>query len=315
MILVGYEPKRKAYRLWLPGTNKIEVSPDVIIVEPTLKQQAVLVLTDVCKSHDPESNSQEKIEGPSVEAKQNRKIIEENEPIAHRTRSQTKETQWKDTANSGIQSKLHTHLAVSVMAFMANVTIPQTVEEAWELPNRTQWEQAMIQEIEALKQNDTYTLVEPPPDCKPIKNKWIFRIKTNPDGSLDKYKARLVIKGCSLREGVDFDETYSPVTRLESIRTLFSIAAVNDLEVYQMDVKSVFLNGRLEELIYMEQPNGFVDSTNRVCKLNKALYGFPQAPRAWHSRFDIFMKKFGLKSTTADPCVYANESGDIFVTL
>jgi len=118
-----------------------------------------------------------------------------------------------------------------------------------------------------------------------------------------------------LREGIDFDQTYSPVARLESVRNLLSIAAANNFEIYQMDVKSAFLNGKIKETIFMKQPDGFNDGTGRVCKLNKALYGLPQAPRAWYSRFDTFMKKFGLKSTNADPCVYTSDSNDIYVTL
>lgn len=125
----------------------------------------------------------------------------------------------------------------------------------------------------------------------------------------------MVIKGCSLQEGIDFDQTYSPVTRFESIRILLSIAATNDFELYQVDVKSAFLNGKLEECISIEQPTGFNDGTDRVYRLNKALYGLPQAPRAWHSRFDTFMKKYGLKLTNSDQCVYSSENNDIYLTL
>jgi len=320
MLLVGYEPKSKAYRLWLPGTNRVEISRDAIIVEPTLKQQAVLVpVIDVDEPRDVISNEEDVQETMIQQVKESmveKQSTEDKQPIAQRTRSQTKETPHEEFVSSRTRSKASTHFAVvDAMAFIANVKVPQTVEEARTLPDKDQWEQSMTTEIKALEQNNTYTLVEPPVNCKPVKNKWVFRIKTNPDGSLDKYKARLVIKGCSLRKGVDFDQTYSPVTRLESVRILLSIAAANDFELYQMDVKSAFLNGELEEDIFMEQPTGFNDGTERVCKLNKALYGLPQAPRAWNSRFDTFVKGFGLKATNADPCVYSNEEGDIYLTL
>lgn len=315
MILVGYEPKRKAYRLWLPGTNRVEVSRDVIVVEPEPKQQAIPVPTDVNEATIPEPNCKAEEQQKSFEPTEESTSNVENQPVAMRTRKKVKEIEVKQRDNSYTKDEVAMHLVVSATAFIANVTIPQTVEEARALPDKEQWEQSMNSEMKALEKNNTYTLVEPPPNCKPVKNRWVFRIKTNPDGSVNKYKARLVIKGCSLREGIDFDQTYSPVARLESVRILFSIAAANNLELYQMDVKSAFLNGNLEENILMEQPIGFEDNTGRVCKLNKALYGLPQAPKAWNSRFDAFMKKFGLKSTNADPCVYSNEDCDIYVIL
>jgi len=161
MILVGYEPKRKAYRLWLPGSNKVEISRDVIIVEPKTKQQAVLVPTDVNELN------KYKEKPPTEEST----IIEDNEPIAHRTRKQIKEAQLEQFISDRTQSKVSSHLAINSVAFIANVTIPQTVEEARSLPDKEQWEQSMATELKALEKNNTYTLVEPPQDCKLIKNR------------------------------------------------------------------------------------------------------------------------------------------------
>ena len=109
------------------------------------------------------------------------------------------------------------------------------------------------------------------------------------DGSIDKYKARLVIKGYKQREGLDYFDTYSPMTRINSIKMILAVAALRNLEVHQMDVKTTFLNGDLEEEIYMEQPEGFIVSgqEKKVCKLVKSLYGLKQAPKKWHEKFDI----------------------------
>jgi len=155
--------------------------------------------------------------------------------------------------------------------------------------------------------------VEAPKDRKPIRNKWVFRLKIKPDGSVDWYKARLVIKGCSQKPGIDFSETFSPVARFDSVRTL--LAAAKDFEIAQLDVKTAYLYGDLTETIYMEQPDGFNDDTNRVCLLNKSLYGLRQAPRQWYAKFDSFMREFGLKPTNADPCVYTSKNGELLVAL
>jgi len=121
--------------------------------------------------------------------------------------------------------------------------------------------------------------VDLPPGCQPLGYRWIFKRKMRPDGTIDKYNARLVIKGYKQRAGLDYFDTYSPVTRITSIRLVLAIAAIRNLEVHQMDVKTAFLNGNLEEEIYMEQPEGFIvaGQEKKVCKLVKSLYGLKQA--------------------------------------
>ena len=130
-------------------------------------------------------------------------------------------------------------------------------------------------------QNHTWELVDLPPGSKPLGYKWIFKRKMKADGSIDKYKASLVVKGYRQKEGLDYFDSYSPVTRITSIRMLISIAALFKLEIHQIDVKTTFLNGDLNEEIYMEQPEGFVVSgqEKKVCRLVKSLYGLKQAPK------------------------------------
>lgn len=132
----------------------------------------------------------------------------------------------------------------------------------------------MNSEIESILQNHTWELVDLPPRCKPLGYKWIFKRKMKADGSIDKYKAGLVVKGYRPKEGLDYFDTYSPVTRITSIRMLIVIAALYNLEIHQMDVKTAFLNGELDEKIYMEQPEGFqvLRQEKKVCKLVKSLY-------------------------------------------
>ena len=151
-------------------------------------------------------------------------------------------------------------------------------------------------------QNHTWELVDLPPGTKPLGYKWIFKKKMKADGSIDKYKARLVVKGYRQKEGLDYFDTYSPVTRITSIRMLIAFASLNNLEIHQMDVKTAFLNGDLEEEIYREQPEGFVapGQEKKVCKLVKSLYGLKQAQKQWHEKFDSAMLSNGFKINECD---------------
>ena len=143
------------------------------------------------------------------------------------------------------------------------------------------WREAINDEMDSLISNNTWKLVDLPPGCKIIGCKWVLRRKLKPDGTIEKFKARLVAKGFKQKEDIDFFDTFSPVTKITSIRLLIAIVAIYNLIIHQMDVKIAFLNGDLEEEIYIDQLEGFVLSGNehKVCKLLKSLYGLKQAPR------------------------------------
>ena len=162
----------------------------------------------------------------------------------------------------------------------------------------------MNSEIESLNENQTWEIVSLPKGSKPLPSKWVYKIKTNPDGSIDKYKARLVIKGFKQREGIDYNETFSPVAKMGTIRAILSIAASQNLHLAQFDVLIAFLYGHLDEAIYMKQPEVFEDGSNKVCKLLRSLYDLKQAPRCWNRRFGKYINKLGFKVSEADPCLY-----------
>ena len=184
-------------------------------------------------------------------------------------------------------------------------------------PEAPLWKEAVNNEIESIMQNHTWELVDLPPGSKPLGYKWIFKRKMKADGSIDKYKARLVVKGYKQKEGLDYFDTYSPVTRITSIRMLIAIAALFNLEIHQMDVKTAFLNDDLNEEIYMEQPEGFVVSgqEKKVCRLVKSLYGLKQAPKQWHEKFDHAMLTNGFKINECDKCVYVKNTDQGYVIV
>ena len=162
-------------------------------------------------------------------------------------------------------------------AFMINE--PSTYNAAMRISHKTDWQRAMNDELNSLLKNHTWDLVPLPLGRHSIKNKWVYKVKAKPDGSIERFKARLVAKGFSQSYGIDYDETYSPVAKMDSIRTLLSIAAVDDIEIVQFDVKTAFLYGTLDEDIYMDPPQGLEVPSGFVCHLQKSLYGLKQASR------------------------------------
>jgi hypothetical protein len=158
--------------------------------------------------------------------------------------------------------------------------------------NVDSWEKACQYEIDTLNKNKTWELVDLPTGCKAVKSKWVFKHKA--DGH---YCAHLVAKGFTQIPSLDYDETFSPVTCFKSLRPLLVLAALEDWEVHQLDVKSVFLNGMLNEGIYMEQPQGFITTgkETQVCHLKKAIYGLKQASHTWNSNIHAALTELGFK--------------------
>jgi hypothetical protein len=168
----------------------------------------------------------------------------------------------------------------------------------------------MDEELGQIEKNDTWELVPRPKNKNVIITKWVFRNKLNEDGHVTRNKARLVCKGYAQVEGIEFEEKFAPVARMEAICLLLAYACSKNIKMYQMDVKSSFLNGELEKEVYIEQPKGFQLSENAdyVCKLKKALYGLKQAPKAWYSRLDKYVQQAGFRKGSADSDLYIKVS-------
>ncbi|GKA55331.1 retrotransposon protein, putative, ty1-copia subclass [Tanacetum coccineum] len=183
-------------------------------------------------------------------------------------------------------------------------------------PQSKKWLASMNVEMQSMKDNDIWELVELPPNAKTVGHKWLFKKKTNMKGAVHTFKSRLIAKGFTQTYEVDYEETFSPVANIRAISILIVIAAFYDYEIWQMDGKTAFLNGHLSEEVYMMQPEGFVNPKypNHVCKLKRSIYGLKQASRQWNKRFDNEIKKFGFTQNRDEPCVYQKASGS-YVTF
>ena len=164
----------------------------------------------------------------------------------------------------------------------------------------------MKMEMDSLHSNEVWELVEPPADRKVVGSKWIFKRKVDADGTVERYKARLVAQGCTQRFGLDYEETFSPVVRFESIRSMVALGAQHKLQLHQMDVSTAFLHGELTEEVYMRQPEGFIEpgKEHLVCRLKRSIYGLKQSPRCWNHALDGQLKKMGFNQGASDPCLY-----------
>jgi hypothetical protein len=187
-----------------------------------------------------------------------------------------------------------------------------------QVDTKKKWEQGMKEEMDSLVNNQTWDLNQFPARKRALQNKWVYKLKEE-DGGKNRYKARFVVKGFAQKKGIDFDEIFSPVVKMTSIRTILSLLAVQDLHLEHLDVKIAFLHGDLEGDIYMQQAQGyeFKGKENLVCRLKKRLYGLNKAPRQWYLKFDKFMTEQSYNRCHSDHCFYFKklENGSYIILL
>lgn len=205
--------------------------------------------------------------------------------------------------------------------FVSSPESKLTYSSATKGENSSSWIPAIESEIDSIKRNKTWTLVPRSAARNILSSRWIFKIKDalRDDGtSYEKFKARIVTRGFQQKEGIDYAETFAPVVKFTTLRLFFALVAHYDLNCHQMDVKTAFLNGDLDKDVYMEQPDGFKDTSrpNHVCKLEKALYGLKQAPRLWFAKIDTFLiSELGFMSSAYDPCLYISRRASSIVIV
>jgi transposase InsO family protein len=210
---------------------------------------------------------------------------------------------------------LSTAKAFALMADMipAEPYEPKSWKDAMSHNGREKWFQAANDEMDSLISNSIWSLVDPPANRNVLKGRWVFKYKRGPSGDVIRYKARWVVKGYEQQQGIDYHETFASVVKPMSYKALFAITAAVDLEIEQMDVKTAFLYGAVQEDIFVEQPHGLSDGSGRVCKLNKALYGLKQSPRVWYKTLSTFLCEAGFTPLDADHSVFVKNSTYIAV--
>ena len=184
-------------------------------------------------------------------------------------------------------------------------------------PDAAQWHAAALEEFNALLENGTFVPVQLPPDRKAIGCRWVFKLKRKPDGSVDRYKARLVAKGFSQRPGLDFGQVFAPTARWAALRAIFALAAIQDLELYSLDISNAFLNGELDHEVYMQTPEGFKDrfGSDSVLKLNRALYGLKQAGHQWHRKLDSVLSSMQFKLVRCDNSIWVYKRDSVHIIV
>lgn len=182
---------------------------------------------------------------------------------------------------------------------------------------QVEWREAMATEFNALQVSGTWSLVPPKASMNVLPNKWVFCIKRKSDGSIEWYKARLVANGFHQQEGIDYAETFSPVVKHTTIRTVIALATHFNWPIRQLDVQNAFLHGYISEEVYMRQLAGFIDNQfpHYVCKLNRSLYGLKQAPRAWFQCFSDYLLELGFTKSLADYSLFTYHRNGVFIIL
>ena len=344
-IFLGYARGVKGYRLWCTekaSSPKIIVSRDVTFDEAAMVNQKQESKVDHAEidhgaikqveleiDYGKTRQEEDEINQPSTSGTTQPEVEQQDEPddkdageevepysiATGRERRQIRKPQrYLNSVACAVDSSDADSIAFALA--MADGTFgdePCTYHDAMDSKESKQWLAAMNEEIESLQKNQTWELVQLPKGKRIVGCKWVFKRKEGIPGiEPPRFKARLVAKGYTQKEGIDFHEVFSPVVKHSSIRILLAIVSTFDLELEQLDVKTAFLHGELEEQIYMSQPEGFIvpNKKDHVCLLNKSLYGLKQSPRQWYKRFDAFMIGTGYKRNQYDNCIYSKELPD-----
>ncbi|KAK9078427.1 hypothetical protein SSX86_002484 [Deinandra increscens subsp. villosa] len=337
LVHLGKEPGSKAYRLYNPNTGRVVVSRDVEFNEQKRwdwdvtedKEATGTVWTHIQTDQNSEESEEYgddhtlpfAVPTPFGEgSSQSYKTIFSEEELEanrnHSTVAADEESPVKGFRSmSSVQERAQ---GVNVEDIRDGELLlmdeePLTYNEAI---SQDSWREAMEAELASIEKNKTWTLTKLPPNKKAIGLKWVFKVKRDASGNVTKHKARLVAKGYVQVEGIDYEDTFAPVARIESIRLIIALAASKGWLVHHLDVKCAFLHGKLQEEVYVMQPDGFKakGKENYVCRLHKALYGLKQAPRAWNARLDAALKNMGFKKCVHEPGIYRiKKSGFILI--
>ena len=327
-IFVGYPEGVKGYKLYDPISRKFTRSRDVIFLEKKFHDFDIQNRTNFDDQADYDvplvvDGKQQQNEIPNERVADNAEPdqqVDDQQPDQQpnqRVGATLEETFMNEVRNVGEQRRRKPPIRFNDECYLADditadINEPINLDEAFSGENSAQWKQATDSEFNSLVENDTWELVSLPKGKNIVGSKWVFKVKRDENGCVQRYKARLVAQGYSQAEGIDYFEVFSPVVRNTTIRSLLALSNAKNWEVHQMDVKTAFLQGNLDEEIYMKQPDGYVsqEHPNHVCKLKKSIYGLKQSARCWNNAIDAFLKSNDYKQMNSDPCLYVKSTKD-----
>jgi hypothetical protein len=327
-VYIGFDEGAKAVKYYNAETRKILTSrnfryinppqnpipPEPIVITPDLRPEGESSGDDMLQLGV--TSSDEATTQKSDPMKRKRKRTEEEVDVDVREPRKTRgiRTDYKRLNDPFIdeENEEETFLSIDEAYSIIAGDKLTSLQDAKQSPDWPEWNKSMGDEMKLLNKMGTWELVEKPPGAILIPNKWTFIKKRSKEGEVVRHRARLVIKGCAQRPGYDYMETYSPVVRMDSLRAILALVPVLNLRVQQMDVKGAYLNGILQETIYMRQLEGFEDGTDRVAKLIKTIYGLKQAGHEWNKELDAKLRKHNYERTLSDPCIYIRRVGEEF---
>lgn len=347
MTFVGYSGEHKAYRMLNLATGQIQISRDVRFLEIENGSKGEN------KHRQKAAEQTTQSEGEEVELTLNKppKTVAEAAPDAESSESEDEFHGWDDDDAAWLQGfcferndawehddqmadeeevvpppvrrSQRTTAGVPPVRYTEGANLvqhsaiePKTFREAVASPHSAEWKSAMDDEIRSHQENCTWELAELPPHRKPIGCKWVYKCKSDQNGNLVRYKARLVAQGFCQKFGTDYDQVFAPVVQQITFRTMLTIASRRKMLAKQIDIKTAYLYGQLQEELYMRQPPGYESEDRKlVCRLKRSLYGLKQAAHVWNKRIDEVLKLMGFHQSKADPCLYIREESGKYVFI
>lgn len=312
MTFVGYATQQKGYRFWNPRERKIVISRDASFLEldngsstnamqPIVSESPPTLCLDHLNSLDEDGRDVE-----SVPVQEERQDVQPMEPMSSTVTQQEPILRRSTRTNRGVVDPFLSENYLLYYAVGEVEDEPRSYQEAINSHDHAEWREAMKEEMTALKSNHTWELTDRPEGRNVVGCKWVFKRKHDEEGKPTRFRARLVAQGFSQKYGVDFDEVFAPVVKATTVRIMLAIAGIEKLTVRHVDVKTAFLNGDLDEEIYMKQPPGFLDPDypEKVCLLKKSLYGLKQSARRWCVKLCDVLESMGFTRSTEDECLF-----------
>ena len=316
-IFVGYPTGVKGHKLYNLSTRKMIVRRDITFVENDFNHSIEKngepdeLLPAICFDFDyDESDNDDDIRGATHDDQEDDQAVPEQDVHVDIERRPRREVNPIDRYGSIATHRYGQWEVQDEVNLAVNDDDPKSYRDAINGPNSSIWKDAADVEMKSILRNKTWELVDLPEGKNAIGSKWVFKTKMNADGSVNKYKARLVAQGFAQQHGIDYEETFAPVVKYVSLRTVFAIANQYNMDMHQMDVNSAYLNGDIDAEIFMRQPEGYIDPNHpkKVCKLRKGLYGLKQGGRIWNAKIDKYLRTQGYNPSDADPCIYVKSN-------